>query len=92
VDELVLFIKLSEKKEHVSIGSLAGSTGGLRMSLNLLRLGAASVILFATPDDKDQLKQSLPDTIRGYTNPNEEINFSFENISEKEIKITIVKE
>ena len=87
-DELVLFIKLAERGTHVSIGSLSDA-GGIRLPLNLLRLGAASVIMYG--DAEEKLQEVLPGILKGYTNPDEKIDFIFEVINEtgEQTKITM---
>ena len=90
--ELDLFMELAKKGEHVSIGSINDVNGA--MIVNLLRLGAKSVILSSGSchdSDKDFFMQVLAKDIETYKYYDEKIIFSFKKINDDENGVIIEK-
>ena len=88
----LLYIKLAEKGEHVSVGHINDVDGVI--ICNLLRLGAKSVIyfmeLYADYDD-NLFAKSLAEKIKIHTYTHEQIIFSSKKVSDIEIRIIAEK-
>ncbi len=87
----LLCIKLAEKGEHVSIGSAHDLNE--TMIVNLLRLGAKSVIIShkCNVNSDDRLTKFFNKKIKSYTYSNEKIVFLSKRITDDEIRIVAKK-
>jgi hypothetical protein len=87
--EVALFIEMAKKGCDISVGTWL-IDGSEKMSLNLLRLGAASVVLFhevSASENRDKIKKMIHEKFELYTTPGEQLELEFEDFGEFKFKI-----
>ncbi|MCK5211819.1 hypothetical protein KAJ89_03895 [Candidatus Parcubacteria bacterium] len=89
--ELALFIELAKKEQSISMGSFDTFENSPKTSLNLLRLGARSLILYCKTNNKNYFKKEFIEVTKTYTDQGENIDFAFEDINEDTVKIIMTK-